>query len=131
MDKDIEKKFVKDYIKKNRRERIYYELSSKKKRKKAIGRFCHNALDCVDESKIKYYGTNIKMGMDGVNLNREQVGYLISWDDTIDGKMYKPNEAIENMFTVGMATIVVFSNICIIKTEQEIGMADMLILQCN
>ena len=131
MDRDIEKQFVKDYIKKNKRERIYYELSSKKKRKKAIGRFCHNALDCVDESKIKYYGTDIKIGVDGLILNREKVGYLISWDDTIDGKMYKPNEAIEKMFNVGMATIVIFSNCCIIKTEQEFGMADMLILQCN
>lgn len=131
MNIEIEKKFVKDYIEKNRRERIYYELSSKKKRKQAIGRFCHNALACIDEGKIKYYGTNIEMGMDEVNLNKDEIGYLISWDDTIDGKQYKSNEAIEKMLSDGMAAIVVFSNICIIKTEQETGTADVLILQCS
>ena len=36
MGRDIEKQFVKDYIKKNKRERIYYELSSKKKSNRKI-----------------------------------------------------------------------------------------------
>ena len=128
MDRDVEKRFVMDYIKKNRRERIYYELTSKKKRETAIGRFCHNAPDYTDNRKIIYYGTNIEKGLAGVDMDKEKAGYIISWDDAIDGKMYEPNEAIEKMFSVGMATIVIFSAICIIKGEQEIGMAEIWIL---
>ncbi len=60
MNIEIEKRFVKDYIIKSRRDRIYYELSNKKKRKKAIAGFCHNAVDYLEECKIKSQGTNIK-----------------------------------------------------------------------
>ena len=130
MNRDIEKNFVNNYIIKSKRERIYYELSGKK-RKTAIGRFCHHALDYADESKIKYCGTDIEMGVNVVNLDKEKEAYLISWDDSVDGTMYKPCEAIEKIAAVGMASIVVFSDFCIIKTEQEIGAADILILQCN
>ncbi len=40
--------------------------------------------------------------MDEVNLNKDEIGYLISWDDTIDGKQYKSNEAIEKVLSDGM-----------------------------
>ena len=130
MNCDIEKNFVQNYIIKSKRERIYYELSGKK-RKTAIGRFCHHALDYVDESKIKYCGTDIEMGVNEVNIDKEKEGYLISWDDSIDGAMYKPYEMIEKITVVGMASIAIFSDFCIIKMEQEMGAADILILQCN
>lgn len=52
MDKEKELLFVKNFIIKQKRERILYELASNKKRKNAISRFCHMASDYIDIKKL-------------------------------------------------------------------------------
>lgn len=58
------KKILKEYIKKSRRDRLYYELSDLKKRKNAIGRFYQNAVDHIDNCEIKYQGINMEKGLE-------------------------------------------------------------------
>lgn len=47
MNFDIEKKFVKDFIKKEYAERLNYELM--KKREKGLSRFSHNVIEIINE----------------------------------------------------------------------------------
>lgn len=128
MNVNMEKKFVKEYIKKNKRDRIYYELSSAKKRKSAIGRFCHNAMDFIDERKVEYYGTDLSRVKEIIDKAYKKECYMISWDASVDGCMYKPFEAINIMNNMGMPSIVVFEDFCIIRTEQTSGTPEIIIM---
>ena len=53
MSEQKEKLFVEKFICKNYRDRIFYELNSKKKRENAIMRFCHDIENLIDTKKIK------------------------------------------------------------------------------
>ena len=125
---EIEESFIRKYIKKQRRDRIYYELTNTKKRKDAIGRFCHNAEDFLDRRKITYQGTDMAEGIELINRFSEKECYTISWDDEIDGGVYPALEAIDKINAVGMASIAIFENFCIVKTEQEQGPAEIFLL---
>ena len=129
MDLKIEESFVNKYISKNKRNRIYHELSNTKKRRRAIGRFCHNAMECIDNQMIKYQGEDFQYGMKLIRNFNDKECYLISWDDSIDGCLYEPLEAINKMDSIGMPSIAIFSNFCIIKTEQIMGAAEIFILE--
>lgn len=129
MNIEIEKRFVKEYIKNNRRDRISFELNNTQKRKNAIGRFCHNAADYLDTSKIIYKGTSLKQGMDLLNAFNSKECYLISFDDDIDGKVLAATEAMESIESNGMASIAIFTEFCAIKTEQSVGPAEVFFLK--
>ena len=48
----IEDFFCKQFIKSGYQDRFFFELSSNKKRVKAISRICHNMMDIINENKI-------------------------------------------------------------------------------
>ena len=127
MNVEIEKRFVKEYIKKNRRDRMLYELNNAKKRINAIGRFCHRAADYLIASKIVYKGTSLEQGIEILNVAHSKECYLISYDD-IDGKVLAPMEAMERIESCGMASIAIFTDFCVIKTEQSVGPAEVFCL---
>jgi hypothetical protein len=64
MDKKAEERFVNSYIRKERRERLLYELSTPKKRYEGISRFCHGSKELIDPSKIVMEG-------DGIDRDRD------------------------------------------------------------
>lgn len=131
MNNKFELEFINNYITKNKRERILYELTSKKKRKNAIGRFCHNTLEYIDKTKIVYKGNTISV-YELENLikkyTKDKEGYLISWDSDIDGSILPIENALNEVIGKGMASIVVFSNVILIETEQEQGAAIKYVL---
>ena len=131
MNNKFELEFINNYITKNKRERILYELASKKKRKNAIGRFCHNTSEYIDETKIVYKGNTISV-YELENLikkyTNDKEGYLISWDSDIDGSILSIENALNEVIGKGMASIVVFSNVILIETEQEQGAAIKYVL---
>lgn len=111
-----------------------YELSSTKKRKNAIGRFCHNSLNYLEESKIIFSGNSISI----YELNtlikkytKEKNCYLISWDNGIDGIFLEREDALNEIIGAGMASIMVFTNLLVIETEQEQGAAIKYVLFSN
>ncbi len=124
MENLIEKRFIDNFIKKNKRERVLYELSNPRKRKDAIGRFCHNTLEMIDEKKIIYCGKHITIEELKKFINDSSKGemcYVISWDEEFDGKSVKPSVALEHMISSGMAVVIIFTRLIIIKEEQEVG----------
>ena len=58
MDCAAEERFVRTYIRKNRRERLLYELTAPKKRYAGLERFCHGAGDLLDPEKIRLQEDN-------------------------------------------------------------------------
>ena len=60
MDYSAEERFVRSFIRKNRRERLLYELTTPKKRYDGISRFCHQADDFLDPAKIYIKGEDLE-----------------------------------------------------------------------
>lgn len=128
MDKEVEERFVKKFIKKENRERTLYELNSVKKRKQVIHRLI-NLLDkkyaVLYESKIsdeevflivkKYY-----------NLNKDC--YVIA-DSTDDGTVIPFKEAFLHMSELGADYLIICGdNTVVMKEEISFGTPAKIIL---
>ncbi|MBD5134785.1 MAG: hypothetical protein HDT39_02290 [Lachnospiraceae bacterium] len=53
---------------------------------------------------------------------------MISWESDIDGRILPIENAINEVIGNGMASIVIFSNVILIETEQEQGAAIKYVL---
>lgn len=131
MNNNYEKCFVERFIRKDRRERLLYELSNTKKRKDALSRFCHNALEIIDKSKMVYAGealerNDLKKYIE--KYAKGEVCYVMSWVKEFDGKNITTDIALEHINSCGMVVILVFKNMLIIKEEQSVGTANEYIL---
>ena len=60
MDYSAEEHFVQTFIRRNRRERLLYELTSPKKRVDGVSRFCHQAREFLDPDKILLEGEDLE-----------------------------------------------------------------------
>lgn len=123
MDNEIEKKFIQQFIVKNIRERLLFELSGKK-RQDGIGRFCHNADDLLLKEKIilsgkELFHNEIVKTVEKYDLSKQW--YIIAYNPIFDKKICKLSEALNLVLGNGMAAIIVSDNIAIIETEQCFG----------
>ena len=78
----IEDFFCKQFIKSGYQDRFFFELSSNKKRVKAISRICHNMMDIINENKIVevYNSTDLIHLTDRLReLSKEKEGYCIGF----------------------------------------------------
>lgn len=60
MDGAAELRFAESFIRKNRRERLLYELTTPEKRYDGLSRFCHQAEEFLDPSKIIMEGEDLE-----------------------------------------------------------------------
>ena len=60
MDHERERYFVQNFIKKERRERLMYELASIERQLAGIDRFSHHAADLLDPKKIAMQGEDLE-----------------------------------------------------------------------
>ncbi|WP_167957545.1 hypothetical protein [Anaerosporobacter faecicola] len=131
MSLEYEEEFVEKFLTKNKRERLLFELSSTKKREHAIGHFCHNTLDYIDENKIVYMGntlSNSELIKKLRSYSMKSLVYIISWNENLDGSLMEVDKAINEIEEEGMASIIMLGNAILIKTEQEQGAAVNYIL---
>ena len=126
MNFDIEKKFVKEFIKKELQDRLIFELQSSKRREKALSRFSHNAenlfknpFEICDEAKIKKH-------FDKEQCNKKC--YVLSWDET-DASFLSMDQALAKCFNSAMSLILIFDEGAIIKEEWEKSKANFFFLK--
>ena len=60
MDYKAERFFVSSFIRKDRRERLLLQLTSPSRRYEGVSRFCHQAADLIDPSKILLKGKDLE-----------------------------------------------------------------------
>lgn len=58
-DYTAERRFVQSFIRKNRRERVLFELTTPEKRYDGVSRFCHQAEELLDPTKIAMQGEDL------------------------------------------------------------------------
>ena len=123
MDITSEQEFIKRYIDKGYQERLLLELSSAKRRTKALSRFSHNAEDVLNKNIFKKTITNLA----DIKENNQTV-YVISWDEN-DGTQTSFTDAIKYCEMAYMSVILIGESFALIKEETEGGQSKMFYLK--
>ena len=119
------KTFLDNFIKKNKRERSYFELKNQKKRKKFVDRLNHNWNDIFEMKHLK----EIVQSNDVENIKKQlkfregDICYVISNYVEYDNKYFSFNEILEKIYWGGLGTILlnITGNILFLVTGQERG----------
>lgn len=128
MDIQIEQYFIHTYITKNRQDRLLYELSNPKKRIDGIHRFCHDTIQLVKPSMIRYRGKDVSVLQNYMDTCRESQCYVLSDDSAIDGTWQNRKIILSQIIGNGGASIAIFKKFVIIETEQVQGAAEKFVL---
>ena len=121
----IEQEFIRKYIDKYFHERLLLELSSAKRRTKALSRFSHNAEDILNKSIIKKSIVNLA----DIKENDKTV-YVISWDEN-DGTQISFADAIKYCETAYTSVVLIGEAFALIKEETEGGTPKIFYLKSN
>ena len=120
---EAEKSFVKRFIKKEKQDRLLFELSGKK-RQHGIERFCHNAEDMIDTERIVYSGNSL-FPDEILKITKQykvpESCYIIAYQKELDKKYVSFEEALDLVLGNGMAAIIICNDFAIIETEQYSG----------
>lgn len=130
MNTDIEKEFVGRFIVKERRERLLFELGSRK-RKDGIGRFCHGAEEILIKDKIALYGNDLFYDeILGYIRHTEKAKqcYIIAYNDWLDGISCPVENGLERILGNGMAAILIIGDTAVVETEQCFGTPERFVL---
>ena len=119
----IEQEFIKKYIDKVYRERLLLELSSAKRRTKALSRFSHNVEEILNKNTIKKTVTNFS----DIKENDKTV-YIISWDEN-DGTQISFADAIKYCEAAYTSVVLIGKTFALIKEETEGGQSKMFYLK--
>lgn len=117
MNKEIEEKFVKNFIFKDNRERINFELSSLKKRAMAIQKI-YNLIDkkfAVWENANVSYDDVISIIKTYFNISKNC--YVIS-ETSDDGKIMPFPQAIENMLRYEVNYVIICDDNTVLVSEE-------------
>lgn len=126
---DIEKLFAEHFIKKEYRPRILYELSSLKKRGKALSRFAHDAENILKKECIYQKKSSFTIQELICEFGFYEKVYILS-EDGDDAHYLNFEEALSRMMNDYLAKIFIFSgDSAFIKTEAEDGSSMKFILK--
>ena len=130
MDYSEEKHFVRSFIRKERRDRLLYELTTPDKRYDGVSRFCHQARDLIDRSKILMSGQDFDGSLELQKFIKQHKGncMILSPDSFIDESSMDLNEALEAAKMSFDASIILGDGFAVIFSEAEKGGRDRFLL---
>jgi len=135
MDTEIEKIIIKSFFLKRYHERILFELSSYKRRRDALFRLSHNYNSILNPKYMieipkpnSDYNDIEKMLR---NLGGEDLCYVISLEDSIDGQVMPLRNALQNAVGYGLPSIVssIPGKLAYFEAEQTAGAPPRFILK--
>lgn len=130
MNSEYENTFIDQFIVKERRERLRYELNGKKRRD-ALSRFCHDSENLLMMNRVIYSGNDISQNA-LIKLAEEnckgKLCYIMAYNNDIDGIVCGFEEAVEKVVGNGMAAIIIADGFAVVETEQCFGSAQKYVL---
>ena len=105
--------FISNYVVFNKRDRLIFELNSKKKKEKFMNYFCHDTKKIIIPERIVYEG-NVIDPMPYIKSINEF--YVMTYDN-IEGKMLDKNELMKYIEEEYMPIIAISESLVIIKEE--------------
>ncbi|MCH5164520.1 MAG: hypothetical protein J1F36_05835 [Clostridiales bacterium] len=131
MNEDIEKAFIKNFIKKQYQERILFEFNSSKKRQHAIDRFSHDFENIINSEKIILMNSNLSILEIEKELKYKKINefaYVISYKYTM-GKFFNLKDALSYLDEEYLPVIIILSNnMALIKSETDKGSSTKMLL---
>ncbi len=111
MNHEKEEYFINTYIRELRRERILFELTNPGKRNKGLDRFCHQASELLDKSKIVLKGDNLENSTEFISFVRkhDEACYVLSPDPYMNERSMLLSEAV-SVAAMGCDAAVIIGN---------------------
>ena len=133
MDYAKEEYFVKNFIVKDRRERLLYELTTPKKRYDGLDRFCHQAKGLLDPSKIFMEGVYLEYDRDFERFVKQHPEDCLVLSPAFydDGQMSPLKEAVSFAREFPDAVILIGDGFSIVFTEPMKGGREKYLLTEN
>ena len=130
MENIAEQYFVQTFIKKNRRDRLLFELSAEKRRYDGLSRFCHQAGELLDPAKIIAAGDDLERRPEFLRFvkQHDEACYVISPDYEMDGRTLQTKDAVSLAAAFYDAVIIIGSTFAIIFGEPMKGGRDKYLL---
>ena len=130
MENTAEQYFVQTYIKKNRRDRLFFELLAEKRRYDGLSRFCHQAGELLDPAKIIAAGDDLERRTEFLRFvkHHDDTCYVISPDYEMDGRTLQTKDAVSLAAAFYDAVIIIGSTFAIIFGEPMKGGRDKYLL---
>ena len=122
MDYTEERRFVQAFIREPKRERLLYELTTPKKRSAGVSRFCHQASEFLDASKIRMQGGDLDRQPEFARFVRqhEEICYVLSADFWLDEHL-PFSGAVEQAALCSDAVLILGSTFAVVYTEAMKG----------
>ena len=123
VDYSSEQHFVQSFIRKNRRERLLYELTTPEKRYDGVSRFCHQARDFLDPAKIVLEGEDLdrRSEFERFVLQHDELCFVLSPDFWLDEQFLSLQDAVRQAVISLDAVLILGSTFAIVFGEPMKG----------
>ena len=123
VDYSNEQHFVQSFIRKNRRERLLYELTTPEKRYDGVSRFCHQARDFLDPAKIVMEGENLERRSEFERFVRQldELCFVLSPDFWLDEHFLPLKDAVRQAAACPDAVLILGSTFAVVFGEPMKG----------
>ena len=123
MDFSNERRFVQKFIRKSRRERLLYELTTPGKRYDGISRFCHQAKDLLEPSRIVMEGEDInrRPEFDRFVRQHDEICFMLSPDPLLNEQFLPLKDAVEQAILCPDAVLIIGSSFAVVFGEPMKG----------
>ncbi len=123
MDYSNERQFVQAFIRKNRRERLIYELTTPEKRYDGVSRFCHQARELLDLSKIIMEGEDLERRPEFGHFvqQHDEPCFVLSPDSFLDEQILPLKDAVHQAILGPDAVLIIGSTFAVVFGEPMKG----------
>ena len=123
MDYSNERHFVQAFIRKNRRERLLYELTTPEKRYGGVSRFCHQARELLNLSKIIMEGEDLERRPEFGRFvqQHDEPCFVLSPDSFLDEQILPLKDAVHQAILGPDAVLIIGSTFAVVFGEPMKG----------
>ena len=131
MNHSMEEHFVQAYIKKNRRERLLYELTNSRKRYDGLSRFYHQARELLNPALIRMEGSGLEQSPAFQEFVRQhnELCCLLSPDAALNERYALLSEGVELACACFDAVIIIGSSFSVVFGESMKGGREKYLLK--
>jgi hypothetical protein len=133
MDYLNEQHFVQTFIRKDRRDRLLYELTTPEKRYDGVSRFCHQAKELLEPSRIVMEGEDINRRPEFERFVRQhdEICLVLSPDFYMDEQFLPLKDAVEQALMCLDAVLIMGSSFAVVFGEPMKGGRGKFLLSEN
>ena len=123
MDYLNEQHFVQTFIRKDRSDRLLYELTTPEKRYDGVSRFCHQAKELLEPSRIIMEGEDLdrRPEFDRFVQQHDEICFVLSPDFYMDEQFLPLKDAVEQALMCLDAVLIMGSSFAVVFGEPMKG----------